>query len=311
MNTEHLNIIKSYIEQALSGFSKENPKFDFKRDWYNLNSKKGINEFLKDTTAIANTFGPEGFLVIGFDDKTKKFHDTTFSKSGLKDPNELNGLINKRVDRLFDINVEDFEFEGHSLSVINIPPSIDKPHVIKNYQTFKKDDSIKTNEEHVIFVRKNTSSSRATKYDLELMYYDRKNIIPEYRINLYCYETDSSFINDSSSFRFEGLITLENTGSRTISIVEFKFQYPLSTGMIPPYEFLPFSTEHKLKHQNLIIKSGEIYNSRIKFSNRSHEHISNDDLGELNSRKKEYFERSPIQIHLYNGKIIETKINYY
>jgi hypothetical protein len=310
MDIEHLNIIRSYIEQALSGYSKENPKFDFKRDWYDLKSKKGINEFLKDTTAIANTFGPEGFLVIGFDDKAKKFRDTSFSMSGLKDPNELNGLINKRVDRLFDINIEDIDYEGHSLSVINVPPSIDKPHVIKNYQTFEKDGSLKTSEEHVIFVRKNTSSLKASKYDLELMYYDRKNIIPEYRINLYCYEKNSGFIKDSISFRFEGLITIENTGSRTISIVEFEFIYPLSTGIDPPFENLSFTTKDKLKHQNLIIKSGEIYNSKIRFYCHS-EHISKDDIGELNSRKKEYFERSPIRVHLYNGKIIETKIKYY
>ena len=41
------------------------------------------------TTKIANTYGPEGFLIVGFDDKTKKFSDSIFS-----DWNYSNNVLN-------------------------------------------------------------------------------------------------------------------------------------------------------------------------------------------------------------------------
>lgn len=311
MTTEQIDIIKSYLEQSTNGLSKENPKFDFKRDWYDLTNNKDINEFLKDTSSIANTFGPDGFIVIGFDEKTKVFKNVKFADSGLRDSNEINGLINKRVDRLFNITTEDIVIEGNSLSVIHIPPSIDKPHVIRSYQVFDKNGTIKNIEEHKIFVRKNTNVQPATKYDLELMYYDRKNIIPEYRIQLYGFDESITFIKGLNNLRFNGHFSIENTGTRTISIVELKFKYQLSTGIEPPYEFLLFSTGDRFKGKNLIIKSGEIFNSNIEFFNNTHGHISFEDLNELNYQKRIYFDMTSFYFYLCNGKTIEVKLDFY
>lgn len=56
------NFVKSIIYQSKEGLNKEYSKFDFKKEWCNLKELKGINEFLKDTSAIANTFGPDGYI---------------------------------------------------------------------------------------------------------------------------------------------------------------------------------------------------------------------------------------------------------
>ncbi|MEO5600855.1 MAG: RNA-binding domain-containing protein [Cyclobacteriaceae bacterium] len=157
---------------------KENPKFDFKAIWYDLKSSKDISEFLKDTTSIVNTFGPDGFIVIGFGDKKKEFTQTTFKDSKLRDSADIINLINGN-DRLFIVNTIDIEVKGNSLSVIHIPPSIDKPHVIKKYITYETDGQAKKEEDNKIWVRKNSQTFTASKYDIDLMYYDRKNILPD------------------------------------------------------------------------------------------------------------------------------------
>ena len=162
-------LIKSYINQSLEGHSTENSKFDFKRQWYNLNDLGGINEFLKDTTAIANTFGPDGFIVIGFDEKDRSFSNSQFKDCGLRDQADIINLINKKIDRLFDINIYTLKLENHNLSVINIPPSIDKPHVIRNYITINNKGEQKT-EVNKVFVKKGTTTQTAGKNDYELMF---------------------------------------------------------------------------------------------------------------------------------------------
>jgi len=96
--------VKSYIEQDLGGQEIENQKCDFKAKWYDLKNPKDINEFLKDTSAIANTFGLDGLIIIGYDNRQKSFTQASFSDSNLKDTSYLSDLINKRIDRLFDIS---------------------------------------------------------------------------------------------------------------------------------------------------------------------------------------------------------------
>ena len=93
-------IVHEHIEQSLMDLDKESLKFDFKYEWYPLNSLKGINEYLKDVTAMANTYGLDGFIVIGFDERRKQFKPAKFDNSGLKDTNELNKIIIKRVSHI-------------------------------------------------------------------------------------------------------------------------------------------------------------------------------------------------------------------
>lgn len=209
---------------AQAGLSKENPKLDFKSKWYNLNDDGDINEFLKDTSAIANTPGLDGFVVIGYDERSNLFSEAHFTQSNLRDSNELVGLLIKRVDRAYSLTSFDLEIDGHKLSVLHIPPSFDKPHVIKNYQ--KKN---KPAIEHRVFIRNGTTTRVATKYDLDFMAYDRKNISPEYA--LFVSTSKQSIVpghNSDQGISLSAGIVIENNGLRPVAIKELMltFYYP-------------------------------------------------------------------------------------
>jgi len=211
------SIVHEHLEQSLANLDKESLKFDFKYEWYDLTTLKGVNEFLKDTTAMANTYGLDGFIVIGFDERRKLFKDSRFEDCGLKDTNELNKLVIKRISHLFELNSYDVMINGHSLSVLHIPPAWEKPFFIRNYQTFTKANKVKKEYHQKVFVRKNTGTFSATKHDIDLMYYDRKNIEPDYRIFTNIFKLSILPMERLISLKF----TVENAGKRPIAIVDY------------------------------------------------------------------------------------------
>ncbi|AXY72552.1 ATP-binding protein [Paraflavitalea soli] len=223
-------LIVSNIQLSMSGQEVEHAKLEFKKEWYNLKDEKGIAAFLKDTCAIVNTVGPDGYLVIGFDTKANQYNSVQFSDSGLRDSSDLPGIIVKHVDRAFMIDYFPIEVDGHVLNVIHIPPSLDKPHVIRNHKSWPGD---KLREEvHRIFVRKGSTIREASKYDLDLMNYDRKNIQPEYQVYGTIHLNNSSFHTkferfSNTAFTVEGLemrvgLTLENTGYKPLSMARLE-----------------------------------------------------------------------------------------
>lgn len=210
-------IVQEHLEQATLGLDKESLKFDFKYEWYDLSTLKGVNEFLKDSTAMANTYGLDGFIVIGFDDRRLLYKDVTFEDCKLRDTNELTKILLKRVSHLFELNSYDIIINGHKLSVLHIPPAWEKPILIRNYQTFTKRGNIKKEYHQKIFVRKNTGTYSATKYDIDLMYYDRKNIEPDYRVFVDIIKLSVLSLEDVIQLKF----TVENAGKRPVAIVDF------------------------------------------------------------------------------------------
>lgn len=210
-------IVQEHLEQATLGLDKESLKFDFKYEWYDLSTLKGVNEFLKDSTAMANTYGLDGFIVIGFDDRRLLYKNVTFEDCKLRDTNELTKILLKRVSHLFELNSYDIIINGHKLSVLHIPPAWEKPILIRNYQTFTKRGNIKKEYHQKIFVRKNTGTYSATKYDIDLMYYDRKNVEPDYRIFVDIIKLSILSLEDVIQLKF----TVENAGKRPAAIVDF------------------------------------------------------------------------------------------
>lgn len=266
------HLIDAYIRQSYEGQEIENNKIDFKLKWYDLTSKKGEYEFLKDTSAIANTFGLDGFIIIGYDPKTKQFNPSRFSDCGKKDPADLMGFVSKKIDRLFDFNTFDITAMNQNLSVIHIPPSIDKPHLITNYQTFEKNGELKKEEQQKIFVRKNTSTYPASKHDLELMYYDRKNIIPEYKLiptittNTFAFTITGNQFNQVSDIKVPLPILLENIGSRPVAISRMYFtisQFKDSTLM---NEIINLKSSHEIAYHPIILKPGDLISQELTFS---------------------------------------------
>ncbi|MCR8559672.1 putative DNA binding domain-containing protein [Mucilaginibacter sp. BJC16-A38] len=220
--------IEPIIAQSIDGQAIENLKIDCKSKWWDLKSIYGLNEFLKDTCAIANTFGLDGFIIIGFDDKTNSFTDTKFSDSGLKDSAELRNVLIKRIDIVFDLNTFDITISGHQLSIIHIPPSVDKPHILRVYKRETKNGI--REEFNKIFIRKNSSNYDASKNDIDIMYYDRKNIIPEYKI-IVGVKRQTLQINGQgaagtyNSMNIQPTLTFENQGSRPLAIVDIELKF--------------------------------------------------------------------------------------
>jgi len=231
MNASQISsLIENILTQSIDGQEIENVKVDCKLKWWDLSDTIGLHEFLKDVSAIANTFGLDGYLIIGFDDKSKSFDDAQFSDCNLRDTSQIRNLLIKHVDIAFDLNTFDITFNRHKLSVIHIPPSIDKPHVLRLYKRQGKNGIIE--EPNKIFIRKNTSNYIASKNDIDIMYYDRKNIIPEYKlivsVNIKSlkigFTTQAGTVTD---FSINPVITFENQGSRPIAIVGIRIGYKL------------------------------------------------------------------------------------
>lgn len=226
MNQDQIiKIVEPIIQQSLSGQDMENLKVDCKSKWWDLSDVLGKSEFLKDVCAIANTFGLDGFIIIGYNDKTKIFNPSQFSDCNLKDSADIRNLIIKQVDTVFDLNTFDITIGSDKLSIIHIPPSVDKPHVLKVYT---RNDKYGVKEEfNKIFIRKNSSNHVASKNDIDIMYYDRKNVIPEYKV-LVSVKLDSLKIRAMreegaiTSMHIDPVLTFENQGSRPMAIIGVK-----------------------------------------------------------------------------------------
>lgn len=236
--------VTSYIEQSMANYERENSKVDFKKQWYSLVEEKGINEFLKDTCAMVNTFGPDGFIIIGYDDSTKILGGSTFKDCGLNDTAKLIDLVNKRVDRLFQFDIIEETILGKNVSIIHLPPSFDKPHVIKQYKTFDKFNAVKI-EENKVFVRRGSRTFTAGKNDFELMYWNRKNVVPDYLLYSAIFQTSFRFsaielikrsvfermdrpVNENEVTHINFKLDIENGGNRTVGINGFKLQLHFS-----------------------------------------------------------------------------------
>jgi hypothetical protein len=308
--------VESYISQSKEGHEVENQKIDFKERWYDLSTGKGINEFLKDTSAIVNTVGLDGLIIIGYNAKANTYHDSKFSDCKLKDSSQIPDLINKRVDKLFDVVIHNIDIEGHQLNVIQIPPSLDKPHVIRNYQTFDIAGVHKRDEEQKVFVRRGTTTRPASKDDFELMYYDRKNIIPEYKIiagfhskTLELSQHRQTVLDRTFVIRSSIPFTFENIGRRPVAINQIVFELFLVENPVDDYYQLKFiSVSHYWKH-TIIIHPNEILNSEVVFDtvakyNESHFNYIVQKLEKNRSTVKV----SNLNLRLTNESLIQSEV---
>ena len=254
MNQQQVDeVIHRELLKATNGASVENPKLDFKRSWYKLDDADGIGEFLCDTSAIANTVGLDGFIVIGYDEKNNKFYPAPFSSTGLADNSQMSNLIAKHVEPLYTVNVFAVEFQGNYLSVLHIPPSLNKPHVIRSYKKKGKDD------EQRIYVRKNSVNHKANRYDIEMMYYDRKNIFPEFEVkgsfDKYQFQILKEALFTEVQYKMKVPLVLENTGRRPLSIIRLVITFEVED-IISGDE--SFSSNYIIGPHPLIIKPNEM-----------------------------------------------------
>jgi hypothetical protein len=258
-----IEIITPYIEASLTGGTQENPKFDFKKEWYNLNDLDGIAEFLIDTSSIANTLGKDGFIIVGYDDKGKSFFQSPFKQCGLRDNSDIMKLVSKHVESIYTIHTFEIDYNNNIISVIHIPPSNGMPHVIKHYHKTGKD------YEQMIFTRKNTGKFKVNKYDLELMFYYRQYLIPEYLVETSFHienlRLTTSILQSGGReyirFHYTASMDFENLGRRPVSIVDVNFDLT---------QFENARNHHKLSinfapgRSPIVVQPGQIISRELK-----------------------------------------------
>jgi len=228
MNSDLKEQVILHVLQFINGQALEKNKFEFKREWYNLSYKtnaeghnKDYYEFLKDCTSLVNTYGGDDrFIVIGIDEDTKELFDSGIENSG-RNASQIKDVIISNVKDSFPIDIEYLEVKGKNLAVIHIPPSTGKPHIIEEYvsksgQKFQRE----------IFTRNGSSSHLATKGDIDLMYWERGNIVLERNVKAtLLLDQIHNGIEFKQTHLFLHLsVVLENRGLRPLSILSMQIQ---------------------------------------------------------------------------------------
>jgi hypothetical protein len=205
----------------------ERTKLEVKQKWYDLSGakKRDIEEFCKDLTAMANAPGPEGYIIIGIDEKNGKFSDAPFRNSNLKDLSELQNLVVSRIRNplQFDLEQVNLDKEKVTISIIKVPRSISKPHMMKIYRKYNAaNDELEKEIEEYTPIRHGARIFTANHFDFELMFLDRQNIIPDYNLSFipihekfaYNLKTEKGDIYLTLTIRF----LIQNTGRNPIAI---------------------------------------------------------------------------------------------
>jgi hypothetical protein len=216
-------LIEQIVFRLKNGEQVEENKLELKSVWYNFSDqgqrKKAESEFLKDICAIANTPGPTGYLIIGINEKNGQVKNSPFSECNLREITELRNLIVKKVDRPIDFEFKEIkikvELEDIIFSVFMIPPSLEKPHIIGLYIS-----STDKETQNFIPVKKNTAIYPANRSDIEFMYYDRKNVEPEYAMDILTYNPLISLSGTRDDFNMSFQLCLQNYGRKPITIVK-------------------------------------------------------------------------------------------
>jgi hypothetical protein len=169
-----------YIESG-----KETPKVDLKLS-LDLSSRVQKAEFAKDITAIANTPGGDGYLIIGVKDiKDRVSEDATDYVSGFDsgDPDQFHrqmvdalGMFCNRVP-LVDYDQIVHPATGRTIGVVRIHRSFKKPHGIT-----RSSGTIETGQ---IWIRRGTACYLASVEEIEDMVRDTTNpVLSSIVINL-------------------------------------------------------------------------------------------------------------------------------
>lgn len=222
---------KLSVLQFIKGQGLERNKLEFKRQWYKLNWKvqqekgqKAIHnyeyyEFIKDCVAIINSYGREaGVIVIGVDEGSKNLFNTSIADCGLSDPSQVKDIIIGNVDKAFLIDIDYIEVEGKQLSIIYIPPSIDKPHLITEYWSKTQNRS-----DNVIWIKNGSGAMIAGRGDIDRMYWERSNIVLDKRIEVAFDLRHVEFATtNAEQIIFVGRFSIENTGTRRLLITRLE-----------------------------------------------------------------------------------------
>lgn len=153
-----------YLDYLIENVS-ENDYVDFKAKFYEKNDRF---ERVKDIVAFANSHSnePSRFIIFGVkelnDENKKEFFDIE-----LEDSNEIQQLLQNNVEPDLSVDLYTHIYNGYSLAVIEIVNNNGRPYVIK-----KSGHGLKQGD---IFIRSNSTTKKANRRDLDLMYRNKQN----------------------------------------------------------------------------------------------------------------------------------------
>lgn len=185
---------------------QEGSKLDFKLK-LSLNSESNKKELAKDISAIANSKGGRGYIIVGIDDKTKDI-------IGLKEnevikEEQVQQIISSRCEPPIPITVETYLIENKKISVITIYSSEHKPYQIRETGAFhirrgsitdimRRQELVENFEENLNFFTETSLIIRSDisnlNKDLVKKYFLRKNIVLD--------ETNEEFLLESSGIAY-------------------------------------------------------------------------------------------------------------
>ena len=112
---------------------EEGSKLDFKLK-IDLNTESGKKEFAKDVSAIANSKGGRGYLIIGVVDKTKEV--VGLSDEEVFEEERVQQIVSSRCEPPIPVDVEFLKIEGKKLGIITIYDGNQKPYQMKETGAF-------------------------------------------------------------------------------------------------------------------------------------------------------------------------------
>ena len=111
----------------------EGPKLDYKVR-LELWTESGKKELAKDISAIANSKGGRGYLIVGIEDKNKEAIGVKEEESFKEE--QVQQIITSRCEPPIPIEVEFVNFQGKNIGVITIYDGNQKPYQIKESGAF-------------------------------------------------------------------------------------------------------------------------------------------------------------------------------
>jgi len=163
------NYLLSIIENVRKGINVEGTNVDIKRQWWDLTQSS--DEFLKDIASMANTHTGDSIIIIGIDGNGILYDaPLPFDEASLQSKHK------DKIDPKITIKISEEIIEGKTISIIEVPHSPNRPHVIKKYK----------NQDNWIPIRFGSSTTTASRADLDIMLTERtKSSAPNLKVSFH------------------------------------------------------------------------------------------------------------------------------
>lgn len=160
-----------HIRSLVDGRPRELLSVELK-DWFDPQTVEGVAKLVRAAFALRNQDG--GYLVIGFDDKTREPTTPAASLVGITarfNQDTIQGIVSKYASQTFEIAVDFPIRDGHQFVVVSIPPGVAMPVACKADLRSGNDFSLRESEIYVRTLTSNgtISSARASWRDIDAL----------------------------------------------------------------------------------------------------------------------------------------------